>query len=168
MILSAGLCAGVLLPATAAAQDTIPNTAAWRANTGVVTGLGFMLLIPKHGDVGFGLDFGLRYGIPVGPFILAPGALISGSYLQSRFVGDLMGTARVTLPIGLLAPFVHGGIGGGTLTNPSDGGVAWMAGGGLVVHLGGVLALGLELNYKTITDTRFEAWTVGPTIAFGG
>lgn len=167
LILSAVLCAGVFRPAPAAAADSIPNTAAWRSNTGMVTGLGIAILIPAHGDVGVGADFSARYGIPVGPVIIAPGAMIGGYYLQSRFIGALMATGRATVPLGPLAPFVEAGIGPGLLTNPSDGGVAWMAGGGLDLHLG-VITLGVKLDYQAITDTRFETWMIGPTIGIGG
>jgi hypothetical protein len=165
--LSAVLCAGVIRPAPAAAADTIPNTAAWRANTGMVTGLGLAILIPSEGNVGFGADFSARYGIPVGPVIVAPGGLIGGYYLQSRFIGALMATGRATVPLGVLAPFAEAGIGPGFLTNPSDGGAAWRAGGGLDLYLG-VLTLGVEVDYQAITGTPFEVWTIGPTIGIGG
>jgi hypothetical protein len=151
----------------ARADDGTPDTPAWRANTGVVTGLGLSLLVPPRGDVGFGLDFSVRYGIPLGPIILAPGATIGGYYLQSHFIGDLMATARVTLPLGPLAPFGHAGIGPGLITNPDRGGAAWMAGGGLALHLK-VITLGLEVNYLAITSTAFETVIIGPTIGFGG
>jgi len=167
LISCAVLGAGSVWPASAAADD-IPDTAAWRSNTGVVTGLGFMLLLPPDGNAGVGADFSARYGMPAGPFILAPGALIGGYYLQSRFVGVLMGTFRVTAPLGPLAPFVQGGIGPGFITKPGDGGAAWMGGGGLVVHIGDVVAIGVEIDYQAITGTGYETWTLGPTIAIGG
>jgi hypothetical protein len=144
-----------------------PDTPAWRANTGVVTGLGLSLLVPQHGNVGFGADFSGRYGIPIGPLILGPGASIGGYYLQSHFIGDLMATLRLTLPLGPLAPFGHAGIGPGLITNPERGGAAWMAGGGLALHLK-VITLGLEVNYFAITSTFFKTLIFGPTIGFGG
>jgi hypothetical protein len=165
--LSAVLCAGVLQPVTAAAADTIPNTAAWRGNTGFITGIGLTVLIPPQGDVGVGADFSARYGIPAGPLILAPGGMIGGYYLQGRFIAALMGTFRVTAPLGPLAPFVHGGVGPGLISNPSEGGAAWMGGGGLVVHLGGVVSVGLEVNYQALTGTDFGTWTLGPTLGLG-
>jgi hypothetical protein len=166
-ILSAVLCAGVFRPAPAAAADTIPNTAAWRSNTGMVTGLGFAILIPSEGNVGVGADFSARYGVPAGPVILAPGALIGGYYLQSRFIGALMVTGRATVPLGVLAPFAEAGIGPGFLTNPGDGGAAWRAGGGLDLYLG-IVTLGVEVDYQAITGTPFQVWTIGPTIGIGG
>jgi len=161
------LFAGVLRAAPVAAADTIPNTAAWRANTGLVTGLGFAVLIPSEGNVGFGADFSARYGIPAGPVILAPGGLIGGYYLQSRFIGALMVTGRATAPLGVLAPFVEAGVGPGLLTNPSDGGAAWRAGGGLDLYPG-VVTLRVEVDYQAITGTPFKAWPIGPTIGIGG
>jgi hypothetical protein len=153
--------------ASAAAADSIPNTSAWRSNTGVVSGLGLALLIPERGDWGVGADFSVRYGIPVGPFIIAPGGQVGGYYLQSSFIGNVMATGRATLPLGPLAPFVHGGIGPGLVTNPSDGGTAWMAGGGLVLHLV-VLSIGVQVDYEKIEGTPFKAWMIGPTIGLGG
>lgn len=74
----------------------------------------------------------------------------------------------VTLPLGPLAPFVHGGLGGGGITNPGEGGLAWLGGGGPMIHFGGVLSLGAELNYRGITGTDYKALSIGPTIVLGG
>lgn len=155
----------------ARAQDddgSVPDTPAWNANVGLVTGLGIAVLVPDEGSVGGGLEFSARYGIPVGPTVMAPGGRLGGYYLQERFIGVLMPTFRVTLPLGPLAPFVQGGAGPGVLTNPSDGGLAWLAGGGLMIHFGGVLSLGAEVNIERITGTGFEVLSIGPTLVIGG
>jgi len=144
------------------------NTAAWRANTGLITGLGLVLLVPEEGAIGAGAQLYGRYGIPAGPVVLAPGALLGGYGLQRRFIGDLMGTFRVTLPLGPLAPFGQGGLGPALITNPSEGGLAWMGGGGLMIHFGRVLAIGAEVNYRAITGTDYKTLSIGPTIAIGG
>lgn len=153
------------------AQDDdagVPDTPAWNANTGLVTGLGIAVLIPDEGSAGGGLEFSARYGIPVGPTVMAPGGRVGGYYLQERFIGILMPTFRVTVPLGPLAPFVQGGAGPGVLTNPSEAGLAWLVGGGLMVHFGGVLSLGAEVNLERITGTGFEVLSIGPTIVIGG
>ena len=152
----------------AAQDDEIPDTPAWRANTGLVTGIGFTVLVPEEGNLGFGAELAARYGMPVGPVILAPGGMLGVYFLQERVIGDLLGTLRLTAPLGPLAPFVQGGAGPGTLTNPGDAGVAWLAGGGLLIHFGGVLTIGAELNYQGITGTGFKSLSIGPTIAIGG
>jgi hypothetical protein len=169
-VLLASLCAGSSVAAADAARDDqAPDTAPWRANTGLVTGLGLALLLPSGGgDAGLGVELYGRYGIPAGPVILAPGALLGGYYLQHRFAGDLLGTFRVTLPLGPLAPFAQAGLGPGVRTNPSEGGLAWLGGGGLMLHLGEVLAVGVEVNYLAISGTGFKALTLGPSIVIGG
>jgi hypothetical protein len=159
---------GSAVPGSAVPDSAVPDTAAWRANTGLITGLGLAVLIPNEGDPGFGVELYGRYGIPAGPVILAPGALLGGYYLQHRFAGDLLGTFRVTLPLGPLAPFAQGGLGPGVRTNPSEGGLAWLGGGGLMIHLGRVLALGVEVNYQGITGTGFKTLALGPSIIIGG
>jgi hypothetical protein len=155
----------------ARAQDSdslVPDTPAWNANVGLVTGLGIALLLPDEGSAGGGLEFSARYGIPVGPTVMAPGGRLGGYYLQERFIGTLMPTFRVTLPLGPLAPFVQGGAGPGVLTNPSEGGLAWLAGGGLMIHFGGVVSVGAEVNVERITGTGFEVLSIGPTLVIGG
>lgn len=152
----------------ARAQDDVPDTPAWRSNVGFVSSIGFAVLVPDEGSVGFGLEPTGRYGIPAGPVIVAPGARLGGYFLSERFIGTLMPTFRLTLPLGPLAPFAQGGVGGGMLTNPGEGGLAWLAGGGLMIHFGGVLSLGAELNYQGITGTGYKALSIGPTIVIGG
>jgi hypothetical protein len=144
------------------------DSAAWRANTGLITGLGLAVLVPEEGSIGGGLELSARYGIPAGPVVLAPGGLLGGYYLQERFIGVLMPTFRVTLPLGPLAPFGQGGIGAGTITNPGEGGLAWLGGGGLMIHFGGILAIGAEVNYQGITGTGYKALSIGPSIVIGG
>jgi hypothetical protein len=161
-------CITTAAPAEDGSDEGVPDTPAWRANTGLVTGLGFGLLIADEGSLGVGVELAGRYGIPAGPVIVAPGALLGGSYLQSRFIGDLLGTFRVTLPLGPLAPFVQGGAGPGFITNPGEGGLAWLGGGGLMIHFGSVLTLGAEVNYQGITGTDYKALSIGPTIVIGG
>jgi hypothetical protein len=158
----AGSC---LLCSVAHAQG---DSAAWRANTGLVTGLGLALLVPEEGSLGGGLELTARYGIPAGPVIIAPGGLLGGYYLQERFIGMLMPTLRATLPLGPLAPFVQGGLGPGGITNPGEGGLAWLGGGGLMIHFGDFFALGAEINYQGITGTGYKALSIGPSIIIGG
>lgn len=150
------------------ARADVPDTPAWNANVGFVSGLGIAVLLSDDGGAGGGLEFSGRYGIPAGVVVLAPGARIGGYYLDERFIGMLMPTARVTLPLGPFAPFVHGGAGGGVLTNPGDGGLAWLAGGGLMIHFGNMLSLGAEVNYEGITGTGFQVLSIGPTLVIGG
>lgn len=163
----AALCCALCLPA-GSARAQVPDTPAWRSNVGFVSSIGIAVLVPDEGSAGFGLEPTLRYGIPTGPVIIAPGARLGGYYLSERVIGTLMPTLRVTLPLGPLAPFGQGGLGVGGISNPGDGGLAWLAGGGLMIHFGGVLSLGAEVNYQGITGTGYEALSIGPTIVIGG
>jgi hypothetical protein len=166
LLASAAFAAGACLFAPLAHAEG--DSAAWRANTGLVTGLGLALLVPEEGSLGGGLELTARYGIAAGPVILAPGGLLGGYYLQERFIGVLMPTGRITIPLGPLAPFGQGGIGTGGITNPGEGGLAWLAGGGLMIHFGGFFALGAEINYQGITGTGYKVLSIGPSIVIGG
>lgn len=162
-VLYGGLCA-----VCSVARAEHPDTPAWNANTGLVIGLGVAVLVPDQGSIGGGPELSGRFGIPAGPVIVAPGARVGAYYLQHHFIGDLMGTFRVTLPIGPLAPFGQGGLGPGLVTNPSRGGLAWLGGGGLMIHIGSLLAIGAEINYQGITHTGFKTLSIGPAILIGG
>lgn len=154
--------------ASSSAHAYDESSAAAVANTGLHMGFGPVLLVPTdNGPLGGGLDFDLRYGIGAGPFIIAPGGRLAGYYISRRFVGMAMPTARITIPLGPLAPFLVGGVGPGWISNPSEGGVALMGGGGLMVHFGRILAVGAEATYQTITSTELKSWALGPSIAIG-
>ncbi len=138
------------------------------ANRGLKLGFGPILLVPTDGGpLGGGLILDGRYGIDLGPVIVAPGARAAGYILSERFLGMLTPTARVTVPLGPLAPFVMGGVGPGLITNPSEHGVALLAGGGLMIHVGRFLAFGAEATYQTITDTEFKSLAIGPSLSLG-
>lgn len=158
--------AAVAAPRPAAAYDE--GSAAAVSNTGLDLGLGPVLLVPTDGGpLGGGLDAELRYGIGLNPVILSPGARLAGYAFSGRFVGLAMPTLRLTIPLGPLAPFVTGGVGGGWLSNPSEAGLALMGGGGLMVHVGRVLGVGVEATYQTVTDTEMKAVAIGPMLQFG-
>ncbi len=146
------------------------DSPAMASNRGFNLGISPALLLPmrRGGPYGGGLSIDGRYGIKTGPLVLAPGAMLAGYAISGRFIGVPMGTFRITAPIGPFAPFVVGGVGYGWISQPSESGVAFLAGGGLVIHLGRVLALGVEATYQTITTTEFQSVALGPIIMFGG
>jgi hypothetical protein len=168
--LAIGVFSGACLGAAGARADEsdVPDTPAWNANVGPVSGIGIAILVPDEGSVGAGLELSQRYGFAFWPVIIAPGGRIGAYYVQSRFIGVAMPTVRVTLPVGPLAPFVQGGAGVGGLSNPGDAGLAWLAGGGLMVHFGSAVAIGAEVNYEGITGTGFQVLSIGPSLVIGG
>lgn len=167
-----------LTASSAAAQETSErsdseskparSSAAWDANKGFIPGLALVLVAPPEGPMGGGAMVHARYGIPAGPVVLAPGAQMGGFVVQRHFIGNLLGTFRVTLPFGPLAPYVKGGLGPGVITNPGEFGLAWMGGGGLMIHFGRVFAFGADVSYQAITGTDFGMFTIGPSILIGG
>lgn len=171
---SLALIACTLAPRAARAEEQRPEgeteSAAMAANRGLHIGLGPALLFPSRpdGPYGGGLDIEGRYGIKVGSTVLAPGGLAGGYFISGRVVALAMPTLRLTVPIGPFAPYGLGGAGVGGLTNPNDGGLALMGGGGLMVHFGRVVAVGLEVTYRTIVNTEYGGVVAGPMIAFGG
>ena len=169
LIASLTIATAVLaVPAVVSAQEESQSTA-MRANRGFRFGFGPQLLIPSDGGpLGGGLVLDGRYGIKAGPTVLAPGGRLGGYLLSSRFIGTAMPTFRITLPVGPFAPYIVGGVGGGWLSNKSEGGVAFLGGGGLMIHFGRVFAIGAEATYETITGTEYKAFGIGPSIHIGG
>jgi len=100
-------------------------------------------------------------------FTFAENARLKGYYYSQRFVGLAMGTGRLTLPLGPLAPYGVVGAGGGSISNPGQSGMALMGGGGLMLHFGRVFAVGVEATYQKITDTDFRVLSIGPLFSFG-
>lgn len=164
--LIASLCLGA--DVGRAEMSEIPDTPAWRANVGWVTGAGLAIVMPAKGNTGVGLELMGRHGFPLGPVVLAPGALMAAHFVDDRVIGVLMPTGRVTLPLGPFAPFAQAGAGAGGITDPGDGGLAWLAGGGLMVHFGESFALGADVHYQGITGTGYRALSIGPTLVIGG
>lgn len=144
------------------------DSVAWDANKGFIPGLSLVLVVPPEGPMGGGATVHARYGIPAGPVVLAPGAQMGGFVVQQQFIGNLMGTFRVTLPFGPFAPYGKGGLGPGLITNPREVGLAWMGGGGLMIHFGRFFAFGADVSYQAITGTDFGMFTIGPSIMIGG
>lgn len=170
---SAALAAAAVTTATFAASpasaEEAGSSVAMTANRGLRIGLGPELLLPTDsGPMGGGLVLDGRYGFRFGPTVLAPGGRLGGYLLSSRFIGTAMPTFRITIPVGPLAPFAIGGVGVGGLSNPGESGLAWLGGGGLMIHFGRVLAIGAEITYQRITGTEFETLAIGPAIQFGG
>lgn len=156
--------------AASSAPTEEADSPAMSANRGFSLGLGPTLLLPmrRGGPYGGGLSIDARYGIKTGPLVLAPGALLSGYAISGRLIGVPLGTFRITVPIGPFAPFVVGGVGYGWISNPAESGMAFLGGGGMVVHVGRVFALGIEATYQTITTTEFHSVALGPVLIFGG
>lgn len=152
--------------APSAPEETSP---AWRSNRYFQTQIGPVVLAStRAGDSwGFGLEAGLRYGLKIKRFIFAPGVRL-GAYTQAqRYIGDLLLTDRITVPIGMVAPFIEGGIGPGGMTNPGTGGIGVMLGGGVMLHFSTAFALGVRGSYEAITSTRFRVVSFGPMLQFG-
>lgn len=173
---SAMLCSGALLwPQLAHAQSEeeaeaeLPDTPAWRSNVGFQLGTGFLVLLPSGGgSAGVGAQMEGRYGFVLGPSVVAPGGELSLYWLSSRVIGTLMPTLRVTLPLGPLAPYVRGGVGAGGISNPGEGGLALLGGGGLMIHFSERVSLGVELSYQAITGTAFRGLSISPMLSIGG
>jgi hypothetical protein len=168
--LAVGLFSAASLGAVdARAQESdTPDTPAWNANVDSISSIGIAILVPDEGAIGGGLELSQRYGFALWPLIIAPGGRTGAYYVQHRFVAVLMPTVRATVPLGPLAPFVQGGAGLGGLTHPGQGGFAWLAGGGLMVHFGSAVAVGAEVNYEGIAGTGFKVLSIGPSLIIGG
>lgn len=139
------------------------------ANRGFNMGLTPTLLLPmrRGGPFGGGLGIDARYGIKAGALVLAPGGLLAGYNISRRFIGVPMGTFRITAPIGPFAPYALGGVGYGWISNPSEAGLAYLVGGGMMLHFGRWFAIGLQATYQAITTTDFRGLALGPLFSIG-
>jgi hypothetical protein len=164
-----GLLAILLLPFRASAQDEKPsrrdNVVAH--NKGLRFTLAPGVIVPTNGaNAGFSLSGDVRFGIELGPIIVAPGARLGGYWPSGPNAYVLLGTLRVTVPVGPIGPYVLGGVGPGWVTSPERTDVAYVLGGGAMVHIGSRFGIGLEVTFQAITDTRFKAMFFGPSLLF--
>jgi hypothetical protein len=123
------------------------------------------VMIPAHGgSVGFIIAADLRYGFQLGPLVLAPGVRPTLYFPPNQRVVTGVATLRLTFPVGPVGPFIVGGVGPGWIKHPSTFGVAYLGGGGLMVHIGTQFGIGAECSYQAITGTGFGAIFVGPLL----
>ncbi len=173
VVASSFLAAAVLvaLPRVAAAQEgALVNGVAMKLSRGLGLDVGPTLLFPlrEGGPYGGGLSVEGRYGIPLGPTVVAPGGRVAGYIISDRGVGIAMPTVRVTVPVGMFAPYLVGGVGVGYLSRDGQTGAALLGGGGFMIHIGRGVAFGAEATYQAITGTELNTLTITPAIAFGG
>ena len=136
-------------------------------NTGLRFSIAPGIFLPSHGDLGFSIAGDVRFGVSLGPIILAPGARLAAFFPSGWVALAALATGRLTVPLGPVAPYVVGGAGPGYVSEPSQAGLAWLGGGGLMVHFSRAFALGVEASYQGITETRFRALFVGPSLLIG-
>jgi hypothetical protein len=122
-----------------------------------------------NGEAGFALGAHVGYGIDLGSVILVPGLRLAGYFTDpSVFMG--MPDFKLAVPIDRFEPFIEGGVGvghvGDTDTTPAKTGAALFGGGGFLIHFRPI-AFGAEINYTTITGTKFHGIGVGPILAIG-
>ena len=164
-----GLLALVLLPLRASAQDAKPSRrdVVVAHNTGLRFTLAPGVIVPTNGaSAGFSLAGDVRFGIEMGPIIVAPGVRLAGYWPSGPNAYTLLGMLRVTVPVGPVGPYVLGGVGPGWVTSPERTDVAYVLGGGAMVHIGSRFGIGLEVTFQAITDTRFKAMFFGPSLLF--
>jgi hypothetical protein len=107
------------------------------------------------------------YGLDLGPVIVTPAVMFQGSWASNLSIYSGLGGARVTVPVGNFGPFVEGALGYGQVNGPagySKGGLEIRVGGGFIYYFNRSFALGLTVDYDTITDTPYQTWIFAPTI----
>lgn len=151
--------------ATARAQEPTLREIVVAYNTGLRFSIAPGIYIPTDGGrVGFSIAGDLRYGIELGPIVVAPGARVSGFFPSGFYALTGLATGRITVPLGPFGPYVLGGVGPGYISEPSHTGLAYLGGGGLMIHFGQRFALGAEATYFGITGTSFRTLFIGPTL----
>jgi len=162
----------LLLPHTARAQAGYPEPTGRELVVAYNTGSRFSiapgLFLPNDGGrIGFSIAGDYRYGLDLGPIILAPGARLAGFFPPGFYVLTALATLRLTVPLGPVGPYVMGGVGPGYVSEPSQTGLAYQGGGGLMVHVNTSFAIGAEASYSGITGTDFGALFIGPSLLLG-
>jgi hypothetical protein len=134
-------------------------------NTGLHFSIAPGVFIPTHGgDVGFSIAGDMRYGFDLGALVLAPGVRLAGYFPPHVNIVTALATLRLVFPIGPFAPFVVGGAGPGYVSADSQTGLAYLGGGGFMVHIGTHFGIGAEASYQAITGTDFAALFFGPLL----
>ncbi len=169
LLVSLALCKSVVAqepeweeeePQAPSARDVV-----FAYNTGLRVGIAPGVIIPTRGGrVGFSIAGDLRYGFKVGPVVLAPGLRPAAYFPPGQRIVTGLGTLRITFPVGPVGPFIVGGVGPGWVRRPSHVGVAYLGGGGFMVHIGTQFGIGAEATYQAITGTDFAALLVGPLL----
>ncbi len=114
----------------------------------------------------FGATVEARYGLPVGPLVVAPG--IRAAALSTETYGAYPGlaTARLILPLGAFAPYAYGGAGVVVFNGgPNTAGAAGTIGAGAMVHPSRRIAFGIDAAWTRLRD--ITVFTTGPVFAFG-
>lgn len=169
MLKSAVLLVLTLLAGSARAEELGREPSAREVvvayNTGLRAAIEPGILLPSGGGrVGFSLAADVRYGFELGPTIVAPGVRITGYFPSDAFGLTALATTRLTVPVGLFGPFIVGGLGPGHLSEPSHTGLAWLGGGGLMIHIGASFGIGAQAYYQGITGSGFRSLSLGPTL----
>ncbi len=125
------------------------------------------VFIPTTGSSGFTLGVVVGYGLDLGPVIVTPAVMFQGSWASNLSIYSGLGGARVTVPLGNFGPFVEAALGYGNISGPAGynkGGLEIRVGGGFIYFFSRNFALGLTVDYDTITDTPYQTWIFAPTI----
>ena len=122
---------------------------------------------PEGGRLGLTLAGELRYGIALGPLVLAPGVRVA-----SLFVAGAIGLAglaglRLTLPLPQIAPYVALGVGPGYRSGPAQLALAYQGSAGLTVPFSERITVGIEASYLQLVDVHFRRLSFGPTVSLG-
>jgi hypothetical protein len=119
------------------------------------------LHFPARGDTSLSVDASATYGTPVSPFVIAPGARFAG-YFGSDGAVTGMPVVEAMLPIGAIVPYLKTGVGVGHATRPADTSLAFMAGGGVDVHVTRDVLVGVDATYENVIGTGFSTVAIGP------
>lgn len=116
--------------------------------------------------VAFGATVEGRYGLPVGPLVVAPGIRGAAYFTETYEAYGGLATARLTLPLGSFAPYAYGGAGPMVFSGgPNTGGAIGTVGAGALIHTSQRFSFGIDAAWTRLRD--FTVFTTGPVFAFG-
>jgi hypothetical protein len=126
-----------------------------------------VLILPK-GDhnVGGGVDPEVQYTLDQGLVRWSAGLRVGGYYANDLFGVTTMPTARLTLPVGPVEPYVAVGVGYGWLPDVRDDGLATMSRLGIVFRFSESFALNVEGTLQGIDGTDFRFPSIGSMLSF--
>lgn len=116
---------------------------------------------PSRGDTGFAVDANATYGIPVSPFVIAPGGRFAAYFGHDGAVTG-MPMVEAKLPIGGVVPYLKAGAGIGHATANDEAGLSLMGGGGINVQVTDDAFVGVDATYENVAGTGFKSLAIGP------
>lgn len=126
------------------------------------------VIVPAEKDyrMGGGVDPEVKYSFNLAGASLSGGLRLAG-YRAKNLLGMMaMPTLRLTLPIGIAAPYAAFGMGYGRLPKLQHEDFATMSRFGVFFQFSKKFGIGIEGTYQKIDNSDFRFWSYGSMVSF--